>query len=1018
MQNTLLFRITLFATSIIILTGIAVGFTLQKIYEETLIQKELSWMANVSMVQGFYITDKVERLKSDILFLKDLPSIKRIIKIRTDAKELLSPFVHKIAHQHLVDDFILLLKYQPNYRQIRLIGLEDQGREIVRVEQKNNGDIKIISAPALQQKLSRNYVQKALTLPEGKPYLSPINLNRENGLITLPQEPTMRASLPVYDSNGEVFAVLVINMSFQPVLDDVKNSVSSEFRSYLVNDSGQFLLHPESQNNFSFETGGKKNILDQLPELSSIFSRKTPASHVTHQTSHKEDGSHWVFRKQQQLHHFHKVRFDSDHPERFLGVWIERSSSDFSAHSVLLRNQSFAGVFIIILFGTLSAYFFTRRITAPLEELTHKIRTASGGKAPVLFSKNATVEVRSLVSAFTEMFQKVQKHTQDLEENEERLRLIMDNLPIAVMFLDTEERYSFANKEHAAIVDYDSDKICGAHIKEIIGEVNYNYVHPYLQLVLSGEDVIFEMESQSSEGAIQYLELSAVCNKVKGVVTGAIILIDDATRRKRMRQQMVIAKEEAEQSSRAKSEFLMNMSHEIRTPLNAIVGFSQILMDSQEELNLDEEYQKYISSMKTAGENLSELINNILDLAKIEAGKMGVSEEDLNLKQLVQGIYHINKAQALKKNLRYTFDIDSALPEFIYSDRSKLNQILMNLVGNSIKFTPAEKKLSLSAKLKEGNLLLEVIDEGIGIPETRLQNIFDAFEQADGSTTRRFGGTGLGLAITKEMVELLKGKISVKSQEGQGASFYVELPIKAAKSKSIQKTSAARLLPTFSSENVVLAVEDNELNQMMLKALFKRVGIAIHFANNGEQGVHKAVELKKQGRLDLIIMDMHMPVMDGLDAMKELKTIAICADVPVVAFSADAFTDQHKKTLQQGFVAYLTKPMSFEKLHPILDKYLQASTPEASAQTQSSSMELPREERKQLEKHLTTIVETSIFQTDKLLELMDDIRKLCQNFNTPYSEFVVPLENAIFDADEEELTRCVDAARNSLDEQG
>ncbi len=382
-------------------------------------------------------------------------------------------------------------------------------------------------------------------------------------------------------------------------------------------------------------------------------------------------------------------------------------------------------------------------------------------------------------------------------------------------------------------------------------------------------------------------------------------------------RELIQAKERAEAANRSKSRFLANMSHDIRNPLNAIIGFSRILKKKAASQTLPKDFEQYLDNIIHSGHNLTELVNNVLDVSKIEAGKMEVIRDIINLRQLVNGIIKVNSIQAEQKGIQLVLEFNPESELKIVSDQTCLNQILMNLISNAIKFTPNSKSVTVQVDRTENELFFKIVDQGIGIPKEYHEIIFSSFEQLSDNIEHTLRGTGLGLAIAKNRVELLGGSIKVESEVGKQSVFTVKIPLEKVIEE--QNTQTIVNFNQFSPENRILVVEDDPTNQLMIEAMFEDMNLNTEIAENGLQGVEKVRTIRPH----LVIMDINMPVMNGLDAIREIrKEPAPLNQTPVVVLSGDAFERQQQEAFKAGANAYLTKPIDEEKLLPLLIKYL------------------------------------------------------------------------------------------------
>ncbi len=397
----------------------------------------------------------------------------------------------------------------------------------------------------------------------------------------------------------------------------------------------------------------------------------------------------------------------------------------------------------------------------------------------------------------------------------------------------------------------------------------------------------------------------------------------DITERKRLELQLVEAKKVAEQATVSKSSFLANMSHEIRTPLNAMIGFADLL----DTTPLNAQQKEYLSAIDVSGKNLLTIINDILDFSKIEAGMLSIEKIPFSPQQLIHSVYTMFSRKAHSKNIKLFNTIDPAMPALLKGDPTRLNQIMINLIGNAVKFTN-EGNVSIDVEVLEKSnrqaiIRISVKDTGIGIAPEKLFTIFERFTQAESDTTRSYGGTGLGLSIAKKLVELQGGTIRVNSVLEKGSEFSFTIPFEIADEKEYESSGRANEEPTelFTGKKV-LVVEDNILNQKLAQAVLAEKGFEVEIAANGQI----AVDVLKENKYDIILMDIQMPVLDGYEATKVIRH-QLKDKTPVIAMTANAMAGERERCISNGMDEYITKPFNADVLYKLIGKFLSSKVP-------------------------------------------------------------------------------------------
>ena len=510
---------------------------------------------------------------------------------------------------------------------------------------------------------------------------------------------------------------------------------------------------------------------------------------------------------------------------------------------------------------------------------------------------------------------------QILRHQQYQLQAVLDNTTSLIYIKDLHGKYTVANKKFMEILQVSKSEVIGFTDYHFSPKEDADHFADLDAIVIKERKPIeIEQVIQGPEGPINLLLIKFPLFDENNNVFGVSGIATDITERTQHRNELIVARQTAENAKLLQEQFLANMSHEIRTPMNGIQGMTNLLL----ETSLNDSQKNYATVIKRSVNNLLVIINDILDFSKIQAGKLTIEEIGFNIREAVNVLEPMFAHRLNKKHLALEVNVDEAVPNYLIGDPYRLNQILVNLLGNAIKFTEAGQvslNISLIKKERQAGIIQCVVkDTGIGIPQDKLKSVFDSFSQAGNEVARKYGGTGLGLTISKQLVEIQQGAISVKSVEGFGSEFIFELPFKFASANevlgfhSIQDIDFSKLL----AGTRVLIAEDNYVNQILIEHVLASVGIKPCIVNNGKEAITK---LKEKQQFDVILMDLQMPILDGYKTTDYIRN-KLKINTPIVAMTATAMKGEFEKCIEAGMTDYMSKPFEFIDLYKKLCKVL------------------------------------------------------------------------------------------------
>ncbi|HEY7646997.1 MAG TPA: response regulator [Hyphomicrobiales bacterium] len=1041
-------KLSVLVVGAVIVTALAVNEVYVRGSNQILIDQAIADLEKEAEFFRYPLGSKIDQLKDDAQLLAHLHATQGIVRASSNGgRDPESQLPLTDFEDRLATTFTEMLRTREYYRQIRFIGVADQGKEILKVERFGNR-IERTPVSQLEQRGTERYLQDTLRLTPGDVYLSEASLNKEGGKVSLPHILVLRAAVPIFTAEKDPFGIIIVNIDFGAVIQDIRRHLAENRGLYVANASGDYLAHPDTSQLYATDLGHEHRIQRDRPRLIEVMGNPKQDK-ATFLPRDKAQGSVFAFRK---------YRYDPLNQDNYLGIAVETSYANIIAKTEEVERQGFLFSSVVALVAVIAAISLLRLLIRPLNGVADAIVRYRRGEKDIQLPVESPDEIGVLAREFAVMMQ--QKGEEDWVK--ENLVAIARNLlgfkelrgfanclmealtpavgaQVGVFYISGTYARQHADSETETLnflgawgyKEQDADRLprkfnwgeglvgsCARtrtrmlitdvpadylRIASALGEAKpkqllllpvlfenslvgvielaavgtFSNVHlAFLEQLSFNIGVIVnsisasmrtqelleetrqtaeELQRSEEELKTQQEELEAsneeMEEKTKALEEQNARIREQSSELEEAKQLIEEKAKELELSNKYKSEFLANMSHELRTPLNSLLILARGLA-SNEEGNLTPEQVEEAHVIHNGGLELLSLINDILDLSKVEAGKISIIPENIYIADVAKKLSQQFEPIAQDSGVAFRILIDESLPDTVHTDGQRLEQILKNLLSNAFKFTQEGsvtldiRRVNADAELQRVSLsgsapiAFSVTDTGIGIDRSKLKDIFEAFQQEDGSIDRHYGGTGLGLTIARKFAFLLDGEIHVASEKGRGSTFTLYLPLASASEKrpvpgslpaiaerlkeareigikAAPKTAVRTFIPDDrniigANDNVLLIIEDDPAFAGTLMKIARKRGYKCLAAGDGKSGLLLAAEQP----VTAIILDLRLPDIDGMRVLDQLKHDLTTRHIPVHIITGMETPDS-MAPLKKGAIGCLIKPVQQDELDSV-----------------------------------------------------------------------------------------------------